>query len=415
MNKLIKNKFNLILSIFILLHPIIDLITGICLHVFKLDLTFGNVIRILFLIFIMFSTIFVYKKQKIFWYYLIVLLYSIMYFVGIIITKNGFGMFLELQGLIRTFYFPIILLSLYLIRDNLKINIKILSTTLCIYIICIFFPYLLGLGYQSYEITKLGTLGFYNSANEISGIISILTPVAIITFKDKKHLLLKLLLTLIYLVVIFIMGTKTPILSLLIIIGMLWLWIIIKFIKDKKYKPIVYSSLFILAGIISIVIIAPKTNFYKNIKVHLDYLEVDNIFDIVKDEELIDHFVFSQRLTFWNNRENEFEDVGVYQKLIGMGYLQKKEISKTVEMDYIDVYYSHGIIGFVIFFSAYLYVIVSIFKTKEKITFERYMFLTSFILIAILSLLTGHIIIAPAVSLIATTTILCLEKRVVVY
>ena len=71
MSKTIKKNFNLILSVFILLHPIIDLITGICLHVFKFNLTFGNIIRIIFLIFVMFSTTFIYKKRKPLAYYFI--------------------------------------------------------------------------------------------------------------------------------------------------------------------------------------------------------------------------------------------------------------------------------------------------------------------------------------------------------
>jgi hypothetical protein len=54
-------------------------------------------------------------------------------------------------------------------------------------------------------------------------------------------------------------------------------------------------------------------------------------------------------------------------------------------------------------------VLVNIFQTKHKIDFSRYMFLTSFILILVLSLFTGHIIVAPAVSLIAIAIILNLN------
>jgi len=409
MSNYIKKNFNLILNIFILLHPIIDLITGICLHVFKLNLTFGNIIRIMFLIVIMFCTIFVYKKKKALLYYSIVGIYFFLYFISLITIKDGVGFFTEIQGLIRTFYFPIILLSLYEIKEDVKINVKTLTTTLCLYLLCILIPTLFGMGYQSYEITKTGTLGFYNSANEISGILSILLPVAIINFKEKTNLFFKILFGIIYLIVIFMVGTKTPLLALLITIGMLFLWIIINCFKNKKYKPIIYSLVIILMGIISMLVIIPKTNFYKNIEVHLEYLEVDSIIDVFKDAELIDHFIFSQRLSFWNNRETEFANVNIYQKLVGIGYLTNGKLSKTVEMDYIDVYYSHGILGFIIFFSSYIYVIVSIFKNSKKINFEKYMFITSFLLILVLSLFTGHIIVAPAVSLIAIVIILNLN------
>ena len=138
MNNYIKKNFNLLLNIFILLHPIIDLITGICLHVFNLNLTFGNIIRIIFLMFVMFCTIFVYKKKKPLIYYIIFGVYFFSYFISLITIKDGIGLFTEIQGLIRTFYFPIMLLSLYEIREEVKVSIKTLTITLCTYILCIF-------------------------------------------------------------------------------------------------------------------------------------------------------------------------------------------------------------------------------------------------------------------------------------
>lgn len=411
MNKLIKNKFNIILGIFILLHPIIDLITGISLHVFNFHFTFGNIIRVIFLIFVMYTTVFVYKNKKSFIYYLICGVYFFLYVINCIVFKDGVGLFSEIQGLIRTFYFPLILISLYEIKEEIKINKMLLVTTLGVYLVCIFLPIIFGIGYQSYEVTKSGTLGFYNSANEISGIISILTPIVFILFKEKRKLFAKLLFILMYLIVIVSVGTKTPLLSLLITIGMLFMWIIVRAIKKKEYKSIIYMSLIIFVGIVALLITVPKTNFYKNIKVHLDFLDVDNIVDILKDEELIDHFIFSQRLTFWNNRENVFEDSNIFQKLIGIGYLEDGKLSKLVEMDYIDIYYCHGVIGFIIFFSGYFCVLVKIFKEKIKINFDKYMTMVSFILIIFLSLFTGHIITAPAVSLIVIMIILELSNK----
>lgn len=410
MNKFIKNNFNKILSIFILLHPVIDLITGICLHVFNFNLTLGNIIRILFLLFVIYTTVFIYKKKKAFIYYFIIGIYFVLYFLNCIVLKNSVGIFIEIQGLIRTFYFPIMLLSLFWLKDEIKISKKVLISTLIIYLLCIFVPVIFSVGYKSYEITKNGTLGFYNSANEISGIISILVPIALITFKNRKKLVFKIILSIIYFFVIFTVGTKTPLLSFLITILMMSLWIIKECIKCKKYKLIIYMFVIILLGSTSLIIVLPKTNFYKNIKVHLDYLEVDSLIDIIKDEDLIDHFVFSQRLTFWENREETFKNKNVYQKLIGMGYLENGKEAKLVEMDYIDIYYNHGIIGFIILFSSYFFVLVKTFQKKRELNYERYMTLVSFGLILLLSLLTGHIITAPSVSLIVIAIILNLNE-----
>ena len=71
-----------------------------------------------------------------------------------------------------------------------------------------------------------------------------------------------------------------------------------------------------------------------------------------------------------------------------------------IEMDYFDIFYSHGIIGFIIYFSILVYLLRK--KLKVDKSYEGYMLKTSFILILVLSFFTGHIITAPAVSIIVT-------------
>ncbi len=70
-------------------------------------------------------------------------------------------------------------------------------------------------------------------------------------------------------------------------------------------------------------------------------------------------------------------------------------------MDYFDIFYNHGIMGFIIFFIPYIMILINIFKKKDKLfDFERYMSYISIFLIVILSLFTGHIITAPSVSIV---------------
>ena len=80
-------------------------------------------------------------------------------------------------------------------------------------------------------------------------------------------------------------------------------------------------------------------------------------------------------------------------------------------MDYFDIYLNHGIIGFIIFFSVYLYILVQTTKIKRKLNFNLYMLNVSMLLILFLSLFTGHIITAPAVSLIVVVIIMMLQNR----
>ena len=409
MNNFIKKNINSIIAIFILMGPVIDLITGISLHIFKMNLTIGIILRVIFMLFIMYTTLFVYKKKKALIPYLIIGIYMVLYTVGIIIYKD-YGLFRELQGLIKVFYFPIILISLYMFKDEIKITNKTLFITLFLYLIFIFIPLTFGVGFDSYQITKEGTLGFYNSANEISGIISILTPIMFIVLMESK-VIQRIIFIGIYLVVILMMGTKTPLLTLLITVLASIIYFGNKSLKEKNFKKIIITSFILLIGTCGLLLIIPKTNFYKNIETHLDYLELDNVTEVFEDEELIDHFIFSQRLTFLHRKARLYDKSSIYQKLFGLGYLKDTKKTKMIEMDYFDIFYSHGIIGFIVFFGVVGYVLVNILRKREKLTLNRYMLLLSVLLIVFLSFFTGHILIAPAVSILVVAIILKLNYK----
>ena len=410
MNKYLEKNISKIVSIFILLQPILDLITGLCVNLLDFNITIGIIIRILFLALIMYVTTFVFKKKLSLWIYISIIFYSIFYLIGIFIYKDG-SYFAEIQGLVKAFYFPILLISLYEIRNEIKVSNLTLVITLFTYLMCIFIPSLLNIGFKTYQIAKIGTLGFYNSANEISGIISLLTPIMFILILGKNKYLIKGLMLLVYLIVILMMGTKTPLLSLCITLGSIFIYYMYHCIKKKTYKPIIYSVILILVGFASLVLVLPKTNFYKNIEIHLDYLEVDNVFEVFTEYELVDHFIFSQRLTFLENKNDLYLKSSAYEKIFGIGYTHKNKVTKAIEMDYFDIFYSHGIIGFALYFGIYLYVLSQIFKVKQKTTYTRCMQLVALLLILVLSMFTGHIITGPAVSLIAAILIIMLAKR----
>ena len=410
MNKYLEKNISKIVSIFILLQPILDLITGLCVNLLDFNITIGIIIRILFLALIMYVTTFVFKKKLSLWIYISIIFYSILYLIGIFIYKDG-SYFAEIQGLVKAFYFPILLISLYEIRNEIKISNLTLVITLFTYLMCIFIPSLLNIGFKTYQIAKIGTLGFYNSANEISGIISLLTPIMFTLILGKNKYLIKGLMLLVYLIVILMMGTKTPLLSLCITLGSIFIYYMYHCIKKKTYKPIIYSVVLILVGFASLILVLPKTNFYKNIEIHLDYLEVDNVFEVFTENELVDHFIFSQRLTFLENKNDLYLKSSAYEKIFGIGYTHKNKVTKAIEMDYFDIFYSHGIIGFALYFGIYLYVLSQIFKAKQKTTYTRCMQLVALLLILVLSMFTGHIITGPAVSLIAAILIIMLAKR----
>ena len=81
-----------------------------------------------------------FKKRKIIIPYLIIGLYFIFYVLGIILYKNGLGLLFEIQNLVKVFYFPIIFIALFSIKEEIDIDNKILVKTLYLYLILILIP-----------------------------------------------------------------------------------------------------------------------------------------------------------------------------------------------------------------------------------------------------------------------------------
>lgn len=410
MEKFIKKNINIIVAVFLILQPFLDLITGICIHTLKINFTPGVIVRLIFLLFMCLIVIFVFKKKKILIPYLIIGIYFVSYIFGTIMFKNSNYLF-EIQNLVKVFYFPLLFVSLYSIKDYIRISNMTLFTIAFLYLILLFVPTVFGVGYKTYEITKAGTLGFFNSANEISGIISILTPIMFIIFYESKKIIPIIIFISLYLSVILMIGTKTPLLSLLITTGiaLLYLW---KFLfKSKQFKYIIVSILVIILGLIGLVIVGPKTNFYKNIRTHLDYLKLDHVTDVFKDEKLVDHFIFSSRLKFLHNKSKIYKNANFYQKIYGIGYINNNKETKMIEMDYFDIFFSHGVAGFLIFFIISIYMLFKTIEKTKKHSFQRLMLHTSIFFIGFLAFFTGHIITAPSVSLLCIIIILSTAKK----
>ena len=214
-----------------------------------------------------------------------------------------------------------------------------------------------------------------------------------------------------YLVVILMMGTKTPLLTFCITLGfsLAYLWVYL--FKKKQYKKIGLSLGVVVIGIASLLLILPKTNFYKNIETHLDFLGIHSLHEVFEKEEYIDHFIFSQRLTFFHDRALTYKESNLYQKLFGIGYLKNGNEDKQIEMDYFDIYYNYGLFGFLIYFITVLNVLYKVLEKKGKKSFERYMTEVSVLLMFFLAFFTGHIFTTPAVSFICILLILSLKEH----
>lgn len=407
MKQFFNKNISKILTIFILLHPILDVISGINNNILNTDFKLNVIIRIIFLLFCLFYLLFINKTKHRKWnliYLGMLFIYFILFNLSIINFKGIEALFYETKNFILSFYFPILLVTFFNMFDeyNIKINLKYLYYTLLLYLSFIFIPNITGLSFESYTQGKVGSSGWFNSANAISSIISILIPLILIYLKEKKFNFKYIVLLFIFLYVILSLGTKVPLLSLMIIIFCNILLLVISLFKNKKYKTIGIISTCLVVSIIGLILIIPKTSFYQNIKIHLDFLGVENVSQIVTDYRIIDRFIFSDRLTFLLNTKKVYDNSPISLKLIGIGYIENYATdsvsTKLIEMDYYDIFYRHGIIGSIIFFIPLIYIMFKLIKTFNSIDFKSLNYLISIILIFVLAFFSGHILTVPNVS-----------------
>ena len=123
----------------------------------------------------------------------------------------------EISNIFRYFFFPIALVSLYILYlDNKKISFKILSIVFLEYLLLIFIPIITKTGFNSYAYSKVGSIGWFNSTNEIGGIFTILLPFFLKELINKKNIILNIIFFIIIIFVSFSMGSKVPVITTLL-------------------------------------------------------------------------------------------------------------------------------------------------------------------------------------------------------
>jgi len=389
-NNFIKKNILNIISIFICVQPILDVIIG-CNISFITPL--GSFTKLLFMFFLIYYLIFIsntgYKKKS-----LILISITLIYLIIFSLFNMSYNNF---SNTLRTFYFPIIFICLFnIFKEQKLVNNKYILTSLFIYVTVVLVASITNTSFDSYSVAKVGTVGWFNSANEVGAIIAIILPLLFDSI-FKKFNIAKLLYLVLTIFVCFKVGTRIPLISL----GLCMVIYYFKYIKlliKKGYKRIfgttIVSTIIILFGFILII---PMTPIYKNIVIHTKFLGIDSISDIFRDTKTIDHFVFSERLSFLSDTNNTYIDSNITNKIIGIGY---DSSSKMIEMDPFDIFYRHGIIGFVIYFGSVSYII---FICKNR---YNYTYLFPLLLSLFISIFSGHVLIAPSVSIVVSIILL---------
>ena len=407
-NSFIEQNIKLIIVSFLFLQPTLDIIAAVSINLIHTEITISSIVRLIFLFFSIYYVFFLdntenKKRNKVF---ISIIMSYILVFAGVVFLYKGTGAFVyEIRNTLNTFYLPIILISFIDMfkQYKIKIDFKKIIILYLIYLIFVTIPNLTHTGFNSYAHSKTGSVGWFLSANAVGNILSILLPLIILyIIKIDTKKIYKGIIVILTLYVFASMGTKVPILSLGICVLVNFIYYFIYCIKEKKYLYNVIISIVMAIAIIGSIIVIPKTSFYKNIEIHKEFLGFDNYLEVFTNYELLDHFIFSQRLTFLGNTHKSWKKANLPEKVLGIGYIENYSTDnasmKTIEIDYFDLLYRNGIVGFIIYFIVLLPIIINSFKGKIK-SIKDLEFKTSIILILLLAIFSGHVLITPAVSI----------------
>lgn len=419
----LKEKINMqnIIITFIILQPIIDIITGISIQYTNISITFGILIRTVFIIFcVILGIIKAKKKYKIAMctYYSVLTIYMIGFLVNAYIENGTNLMFTQIKGLVKNFYLPIILVALIPIFKEYKIQIprKTLNISLLIYTVTIFICNIIGIAFLTYKAgDKAGTVGLFYSANEIGAILCLLSPFLIVDFIRRKVTIWDIVSLVLLVYAVLQLGTKVPYFGLIILILAIIFTCIIEIKVNKKNLYKKAGAFF--AFLIAIYLVTGLTPVGENLtKIYGDvFLVTKENFKFGNQEQKpreltefknlaeLKTAAVSGRNDFLKANSQKYKNGNFVDKTIGIGFVENKEGNfeelKQTEMDYFDILFCNGIVGSLLFAIPIITFLITLIHStiikRKKIDLEEVYFI---VMAGIVALLAGHVLNAPAVS-----------------
>lgn len=432
-----KNKKTNIFYIFLLIQPILDLLTSLMTRFIDFPMTIGMAIRGLFLftmvIYLFFVNKSVHKKKSII-YLGILCIFSVMYFI----TKSDIFKvnFLktEIIYLFKYMYFPITALCLINVFDELKLEkekvFKVCVFEAVLYSALIILPEVTNTAFSSYIGNNKGTVGWFYAANEIGAIMVALFPFLYYLLFQREGIIKTSIIFIIVILAMTLLGTKTSFLGMLITEVIYALYFLFNYKKNRAYG-LKWSIIII---VISFGLI-PNIPAVKNLQNAIsESSHIKEEYQEKKDKEKdydkkyninspgakrLIMVVLSSRDKYFFDTLEIYENSSSSDKLFGIGFVNRNEINdkkieKLIEIDPLDILFHYGLIGFIIYFSPLIYVayrtIKSIFKNKFRLSFFKLTNIYVIGIITLISMIAGHVYSAPAVSIYVSFAMAMLDS-----
>lgn len=421
-----KLTFENILFAYIIIQPIIDLITSLCVRNISPSLTLGMFIRTIFMVFLVVYTFFKIDKKNKFQllaYFGIMAIYCISFIVNSYLKYNSTMLLTQIKGLAKTFFFPITLASaLFLFKStNYNIKSKAIYVCLILYVLPIVLCKYFSIGYDTYQYKEsLGSIGLFYAGNEIAAIIAIIAPICFVRLILRDFNVLNFLVCIITVFSMLEIGTKVGFLAIVSLLILSLIISFIRFIKNKKlYKQFISMVSLVLLSIVFLgntsvginlkikPLVFANTASYSSSSSKSKTKNASKTYaDRVKEDPSI---LLSGRNKFLQSTSQKYLQSSARDKMLGIGYVDVENNSiverKLIEIDYFDVFFCHGIIGTLIYLIPLAIILFTLIKKFFKdfianIQNAKLIFILYSISIAFgIALMAGHVFTAPAVSM----------------
>lgn len=363
-----KNKLlDKIVMLFILLSPILDLLSFFQDKYLKLPFSISFIIRGVFLIGII---IYLFRRKdnrKMLFFFL---LYFILTIGSYLMRK--LNIYNEIVNLLKIFYLPILMLffSKY---NNTKIDDKFILKVYVMYIITFIIMFIFKMDREYVSV--------------IGAVLVGLLPITLNYVMESKSYILKTVFYILLALIIYLVGTRLIVTgTFVVILGMYAIKYKYEFIYNG-FKRRFVLLLSIIGFIVIFVLLARFSPFYNIMKETITSLNIHSFRDIYRFNT-IDKFIFTGGLSEFADSMKNFIKGGYDTVMYGLGV---SGIKRFTEIDAFDILLTTGIFGSIVFIIMFTY---TNFRTELK---KVYYF--SYIMFIAISLFCGRALIYPSVSL----------------
>ncbi|HDR8182751.1 TPA: O-antigen ligase family protein [Bacillus thuringiensis] len=437
------NYFPHFLLLFIVFQPILDLLTSFSIYVLHMSATVGIVVRFAFMLLALGYLLLHHKQHGAKKYILYLFLFGIVLAVGLVnnlMVKSPVSFGEEVKFILKSVY-PIVLLFGYIIalkelKNNEYAFHKIITYFLyatLILSISIIAAMATGTDFPSYPNSKIGSRGWFFAGNDLSSIFAIMFPIVVLYSVHKTTSFSKVyywIPTVLAMYASIMIGTKVGYGAIVITLGIALFFLFIEYMihRKKEGKGFTYLVNTVVAAVVlgGLLVLTPQTPIAKNMSIHLQIYEYKKSVQEEKDRkegkvvteeehkqgELTDSemksLIYSDRDKFLKVYKQYYKEAPLSQKLFGMGYAGNYTTKmKLVEMDFHDLFFAFGIVGFLMYLLPLLYfgikIFIRIITNFKKLFSVKHMLLASTLVLSLgIGFMSGHVLTAPAVSIFFT-------------